>query len=230
MQWTLIDSGIMAPAAVMAKDANLLQEVNHPILHLYEWDSPCLTYGYFTDPFQFLKKEAVDHYGIQMARRPTGGGILFHLTDYAFSILLPANHPAFSLNTLENYAAINGLVWQAIAPLMSQQVEFFDKQKDKKMTSHFCMAQPTCYDLIVKGKKLAGAAQRRTKHGLLHQGSLSLALPSKELLNELLIQNDKILSSMEHYTYHLLPSDWTAFQLQGMRQAVKQQLINHFAN
>ena len=35
-----------------------------------------------------------------------------------------------------------------------------------------CFARPVVYDVLVSGAKVAGAAQRRTRHGLLHQGSI----------------------------------------------------------
>ena len=39
------------------------------------------------------------------------------------------------------------------------------------------MAKPTPFDLVIEGKKVGGAAQRRTRKGLLHQGSLSVCPP-----------------------------------------------------
>jgi lipoate-protein ligase A len=38
-----------------------------------------------------------------------------------------------------------------------------------------CFANPVRADVIVNGRKVAGAAQRRTRTGLLHQGSIQLA-------------------------------------------------------
>src|SRR5262245_54132341 len=103
VRWQIIESDRLSPAAIMAKDAQLLEQLNGdslPILHLYEWAVPCLTYGYFMDPAQHLDLSVLKQQGLEIARRPTGGGIIFHLTDLAFSILVPSNHPACSLNPL----------------------------------------------------------------------------------------------------------------------------------
>ena len=108
--WQMIESGCLSPEAIMIKDADLLAQLDPQgpsILHFYDWNVPCLTYGYFTDPACYLNLDALQQCGMQKARRPTGGGIIFHLSDLAFSVLIPASHPCFSLNTLDNYAFIN---------------------------------------------------------------------------------------------------------------------------
>jgi lipoate-protein ligase A len=49
------------------------------------------------------------------------------------------------------------------------------------------MAQPSKYDLLLKNKKAAGAAQRKKVQGYLHQGTIALVKPQAELLFELLL-------------------------------------------
>ncbi|WP_075883305.1 lipoyl protein ligase domain-containing protein [Candidatus Protochlamydia sp. W-9] len=226
MEWQLIDSGKLSPQAIMAKDEELLknlQQESLPILHLYDWSAPCLTYGYFIDPQKYLNLEALQNYQIGLARRPTGGGIIFHLTDLAFSVLLPSSYPGYSVNTLENYALVNRQIAHAIAG-------FKDKQATpvllSKISSHeadyqgFCMAKPTQYDLIIDEKKVGGAAQRRTKQGLLHQGSLSLALLPEELLKNVL-KNQEVTSAIKQQSYCLLPEAWTDQDLRQARQTLR---------
>jgi len=139
-----------------------------PILTFYEWGGPALTYGYFVNPDDYLVKNS-----FQMGKRPTGGGILFHSIDCAFSLIIPSSHPKLSLNTLENYRLVNGLIREALLSL-GFKVEILEQG-----CTHlrFCMAKPTVYDLVIEGKKAVGAAQRRSKEGLLHQGSIALRMP-----------------------------------------------------
>ncbi len=50
-----------------------------------------------------------------------------------------------------------------------------------------CFASPTLYDVIgPDGRKLCGGAQRRTRRGLLHQGSIQNMLPPRDFANGLL--------------------------------------------
>lgn len=185
----LIESGTLSAAALMQKDADLLQTVREPILHLYEMEGRSATYGYFTDPGKLLNLEACREENIVLAKRPTGGGIIFHFLDLAFSYLVPKGHPHFSENTLENYRTVNTLVKQALQPLLPNSN--FTFIPEGKCSSSFCMAHPTPYDLLCDGKKIAGAAQRKTKQGFLHQGSISIVAPPPELFKKILT-NDTV--------------------------------------
>lgn len=142
-----------------------------PMLTFYEWNGPALTYGYFVDPNQFLVENS-----FQMGKRPTGGGILFHSIDCAFSLVIPSSHEKLSLNTLENYQLVNGLIQEALYGLGIK----VDVLEGGCTNLRFCMAKPTVYDLVIGGKKVVGAAQRRSKEGLLHQGSIALRLPGPQ--------------------------------------------------
>lgn len=234
MEWKIVDTGIDTAEKIMQKDQDLLEKLaleKDPILHFYEWSGPSATYGYFLDPAKFFCLKAVKEKGLQLARRPTGGGIIFHLWDFAFSALIPASHPAFSQNTLQNYATINLRVLAA--------VEEFLKKRGCELTEHdgqilgegcanFCMAKPTKYDVMLEGKKVAGAAQRKTKAGLLHQGSLSLVMPCKELLQEVLLSELNVLEAMSSFTYPILGEKATALEIPLRRKEIQELIIKHF--
>ena len=60
------------------------------------------------------------------------------------------------------------------------------------------MAEPTIYDVMAGGKKVGGAAQRRGKQGLLHQGTIALSVPSEATLKAFIKDSaivDKIIST-----------------------------------
>jgi lipoate---protein ligase len=235
MAWEIIVSDPLAADAVMAKDARLLSQLDRasaPILHFYEWKRPSVTYGYFTDPSRHLQEEALLRHGVDAAKRPTGGGVIFHLTDLAFSVLLPASHSLFSLNTLANYAAINRLVAEAVIRFTegTHQIALADNLKcEKQVCSPFCMAQPTVYDLLIEGRKVGGAAQRRTQNGLLHQGSISLAFPPQDLLMDVLLEGEQVANRMRINSFCLLPEDASRVQLTEARAALRRHLITLFA-
>lgn len=235
MNFEVIESGPLSPEAIMAKDAALLANLDADspsFIHFYEWNVPCLTHGYFTDPSLYLDLEALQHCGIQKAKRPTGGGIIFHLSDFAFSILIPAHHPNFSLNTLDNYAFINQKVAEAIACVFSSSLQPNLLAQElpciSKECHAFCMAKPTQYDLIINGKKVGGAAQRRTKQGLLHQASLSLCLPPIEVLQKVLKNQEKILEAMRQNSDYLLAEKASTYDLSIARNQLKKKLV-HFS-
>lgn len=201
--WLVIESGSLPAHVIMAKDESLLNQLDPQgpsLLHFYDWIAPSLTYGHFIRPDDFLNLETLNHHGVESARRPTGGGIIFHFADFSFSILLSAAHPNISLNPLDNYAYINQKVIHAIKPLLPPTFQSSLLEESlpclNKQCHSFCMAQPTQYDLIVKEKKIGGAAQRRKKQGLLHQMSISLSLPSWDFI-EKFIKDEKVLKAMQ---------------------------------
>lgn len=230
-KWELIDSGDLSPQTIMDKDAHLLDQLDPQgasILHFYNWNVPCLTYGYFIDPARHLNLDAMQDCGLQKARRPTGGGIIFHLTDFAFSILIPSGHPKFSMNTLENYAFINQKVARAVAHFTSHSLKPELLMQEPQCVSTdcqpFCMAKATRYDLMMGGKKVGGAAQRRTKQGLLHQGSLFLQHPPIDLLKKVLINGELVIETMRQRSDYLLSRQVCLQQLLKAKLQLKESL------
>lgn len=236
MKWIVLRTGKRKASENMALDAALLQDVGQvqlPILHLYEWEEDSATYGHFVTPSDFLNGESVEKLGLDLAKRPTGGGIVFHLSDLAFSVLVPAGHPSFSLNPLENYAFVNRHVIWAIE-------QFLNKNRLKPTLlpeeplpldgncANFCMAKPTKYDVMLEGKKVGGAAQRKTRDGYLHQGSIALGMLSDEYLSTLLKPGTRVLEGMKQNSYSLLGKDWDLQTLSVARETLSSLLEQAF--
>ncbi|MCH9704482.1 MAG: hypothetical protein K0U13_06825 [Chlamydiae bacterium] len=218
MDW--MDSGSRTAEENMELDRGLLAdlgEMEDLFLHLYDWKNPSLTYGHFIDPSKYLNSGIID-----MARRPTGGGIVFHLSDLAFSVLVPSSHPSFSENTMENYAFINNKVIEALGggELLPVEPTALDAA-----AKNFCMAKPTRYDVILNGKKVGGAAQRRTKAGYLHQGTIFLQEPDMELLQRIVLPGTRVLEGMEQNSHPFAPD----VPLEEARRQMKQRLVEAFA-
>jgi lipoate---protein ligase len=204
------------PATNMEKDRQLLNSLAtcpRTILHFYGWQGDCATYGYFIDPSQFFHLDSVQKNHLHLARRPTGGGIIFHHCDLAFSVLIPAGHPGYSLNTLDNYAFINRAVIEAVRAFQgfnsNPQLLKNEGSALTPYSAQFCMAKPTKYDVMLNGRKVGGGAQRRTKHGLLHQGTIALGIPTAEFLQGVLRQPDEVMESIKENGYALLPDTAT---------------------
>ncbi|MBN1914964.1 MAG: hypothetical protein JW769_03645 [Parachlamydiales bacterium] len=194
---------------IMQIDADLLQALDpagEPVLHFYQWRHDALTYGYFVDIEQWVQRDVAYKKGLDMARRPTGGGVVFHIWDFAFSFLMPSGHPMCFADPLKNYHFVHALVQKAIIRLLPPEAKssFFHPPKSSSDLS-FCMAQPSQYDLLIDQKKIAGAAQRRKKNGYLHQGTISLALPDREYLQEVVLA-PKMVDQIFASTYPLLGS------------------------
>lgn len=225
MQW-IIEHTKKSPAAfIMEKDEKLLQNLHVPILHFYEWQKDAATYGCFVKPEDFLDLKKVNQFNLDLAKRPTGGGIVFHITDLAFSVLLPNEHPKFSINTLDNYAFVNEAVIETIKELnITSHLLSFEPIPLDTSCKHFCMAKPTKYDVMIEGRKIGGASQRRTKKGFLHQATISIALLSEEYLKEILLPGTKVIEAMQQNSASLLPKNASKQDIEEMRCLLKKGL------
>lgn len=247
MKLKIIESGKKSAQENMEYDRQLLLSLDpastSPILHFYDWQEPSATFGYFSNPYAQLDAAAVQKWGLHLARRPTGGGIIFHQFDFAFSFLLPASHPQFSLNTLENYRLVNTLIADVILQLFKQTsslahleslelqpcaTQCTDESVTQKQLRNFCMALPTVYDVICGDFKLAGGAQRKTKLGLLHQASIALMLPPDKFLDEVLGFNSTVAKAMKKHSFHLLEMDATYAEQKTTKDLIKNLLTQKF--
>jgi lipoate-protein ligase A len=163
------------PAALnMAIDEVLLRELIQPALRIYRWQEPTVSFGYF-GPVTEAERVAA---GRVLVRRWTGGGIVEHGEDVTYTLIVPREHEFAKLTAPESYR----LIHEAIARAMAGQgidAKVLPVAGDGR--SGECFASPVQYDLVAHGTKVAGAAQRRTRWGLLHQGSILLQPPLPNL-------------------------------------------------
>lgn len=232
--WIIINTGVSSAEENMRKDTEILENLDKytgPVLHLYDWEGDCATHGYLVDPYAFLREKGVKEKGLSLARRPTGGGIIFHIWDLAFSVAVPIGSRFFSENTLDNYAFVNKAVLSAAKEFLQTQEQLEIIPEDfipmDANCKRFCMAQPTKYDVVLHGKKIAGAAQRKTKKGFLHQGTISLMTPSRQYLEDVLLPGTEVLDAMFANTYALMGTSAKASELAEVREIMKKLLIKH---
>ena len=81
MKWKILKEEKGNAEDQMRRDSELLGQLegqNEAIIRFYDWALPSITYGYFLDPNIFLDRKGIEKCCISVARRPTGGGIVFH--------------------------------------------------------------------------------------------------------------------------------------------------------
>jgi lipoate-protein ligase A len=158
----------------MALDEALLEampRLQAPVLRFYGWTQPAATFGYFQ---KFSEVESATHLR-PLIRRPTGGGIVPHDADWTYAAIFPAGHEWHSLQAEESYRRIHDWLRLAFAEL---KVATELAPCCKKTLPGQCFIGYEKSDLLWHSKKIAGAAQRRNKLGLLIQGSVQAPLVS----------------------------------------------------
>jgi lipoyl(octanoyl) transferase len=174
------DASSRSAAANMAIDEALLETAEIPTIRFYKWDHPALSFGYF-GKFADVANHSTER---DLVRRWTGGGIVFHGDDLTYSIVIPAADPAFSESAMSIYAEIHASVCRALAAcgqnaelaavavLYERRPEINSAVIDRRYNKDACFDNPVRADVMSNGRKVAGAAQRRTRRGLLQQGSI----------------------------------------------------------
>ncbi len=168
MNWLLLNSGKCDAAFNMALDETLLENIlllGKPVLRFYGWTEPAATFGYFQ---KYSEVAAATHLR-PLIRRPTGGGIVPHDSDWTYSAIFPPGHEWHSLKAEESYRRIHDWLRLTFAEL---KIETQLAPCCKKTLLGQCFVGHEKFDLLWCGKKIAGAAQRRNKFGLLIQGSV----------------------------------------------------------
>jgi lipoyl(octanoyl) transferase len=166
--WLRLESGACAPAFNMALDDGLLEtapQQDRPVLRFYGWTEPAATFGYFQKISDLEKVTPLR----PLVRRPTGGGLVPHDADWTYSLAFPPSHSWYDLRAEESYARIHEWIQSAFARLgvSTELAPCCRKERPGQ-----CFAGHEKFDLLWLGRKIAGAAQRRTRNGLLIQGSV----------------------------------------------------------
>jgi len=180
--WHLLQSGASDYALNMAMDEALLEtmpRLGQPVLRFYGWSEPAASFGYFQ---KFAEVERLTHLR-PLVRRPTGGGLVPHEADWTYSLVFPTSGDWYSLTAIESYRRAHEWLRAAFARL---GVETELAPSSKKASAGQCFAGFEKFDVLWHGQKIAGAAQRRRRDGLLVQGSVQ---PPRLALSKMHWQN-----------------------------------------
>jgi len=150
----------------MALDEAILEAVDRPVFRIYRWSEPAVSFGYS----QSLRMVAKMFPTRPLVRRWTGGGMVEHGQDWTFSLMVPRQEAAAEFRPAESYERIHHAIMKGLAAM--GVAGRLAKCEDRSV-GPACFVAPALHDLLAEdGQKLCGGAQRRTRHGFLHQGSI----------------------------------------------------------
>lgn len=172
--WDFWQDTAHSPAFNMAADEVLLETApdrGRPLLRYYAWDRLAVSIGY-------VQRLDAAPTGYDAVRRPTGGGVVYHDHDFTYTVVFPDGHWLCGLDRLQSYDWLNRAV-QAGLQKLDLQANLADAAIPHEVDrlNMVCFNNPTRYDILLDGEKIAGSAQRRTRNGILHQGSLHFGGP-----------------------------------------------------
>jgi lipoate-protein ligase A len=153
-----------------------------PTLRFYQWERPCISFGYAVDAEAELNLPLCREHRVPVVRRITGGGVVFHKCDITYAVVFPDDFaggkrqgPGKKLSVLDSYRLINRPLAEGFKQL-GVVTSLLDRKAGGSSRSqqqqNVCFSNPTIYDILHDGRKLAGSAQRRKKGWVLHHGSI----------------------------------------------------------
>jgi len=157
----------MAMDEVLLANSELL--AGSVLVRIYRWDRPSVSFG----SAQICPQELSSKY--TLVRRPTGGGVVYHDVDLTYTVVVPPGHSIMQLDRMESYKIFHeALLMKMTEDGVAAQLESVGTEHVDRATMQ-CFVSPSRFDLVApSGSKYAGAAQRRTRSGILHQGSIKL--------------------------------------------------------
>ncbi|MCA9478543.1 MAG: lipoate--protein ligase family protein, partial [Nanoarchaeota archaeon] len=168
----------------MALDEVFMEEVKQgkePVLRLYQWKPSAVSIGYFQGIKYEVDQQACKENGVDIVRRQTGGGAVFHEQEITYSIIAPQG--TFSTYILKSYEKICGYL---VAALKSLGVE-----------AKFSPIN----DIVVADRKISGNAQTRKNGILLQHGTIICKVDVEKMFSLLKVgkekRSDKLIQSVK---------------------------------
>jgi lipoate-protein ligase A len=179
----------------MAVDQALLETADKTgliTLRFYQWSKPTLSLGYF----QNYKDRELHPPSLKcpLVRRRTGGGAIMHDHELTYSLCVPSTN-RWSTKNGELYETIHRIIIDHLKEQGSEAVMYRDLESTsvgetatadvelERSTLHsggpivdqnafMCFRRRSPGDVVLKGRKIVGSAQRRVKSALLQHGSI----------------------------------------------------------
>lgn len=172
-----LETGSNPAAFNMGLDEALLDSVaagGTPTLRLYAWEPAAVSLGYFQGLADEVDREACKRHGVDVVRRITGGGAVFHQDELTYSIVVPESHPLAQGSILDTYRTLCSGIIEGFQ-LLGIEAQF-----------------SPINDVVSGGKKLSGNAQTRKRGCLLQHGTVLLGVDVDTMFELLKVPSEKL--------------------------------------
>jgi len=191
-RFRLILSGHSDPYYNMALDQALINSVSNlgspPIFRVYGWRPHGISFGFTQKIETILNIDRCNSGEIPYVRRMTGGSAILHKDDISYSLIFKKDDLGIKGGVLDSYKVINSFLIRFYESL-GLKVDY-SGDKDSSIDLGVCSLSKERYDIICKGLKIGGNAQRRKGSVVFQHGSISLKDSSSELLKLLKDSSD----------------------------------------
>ena len=164
--WRMLKLRVEDAFTNMAIDEAILrariEEIVPNTIRFYRWKPPAVSIGRFQDVFQEAHVENCKKHGVDVVRRISGGGAVYHDCDgeITYSVVVGEKDLGSEDVVAAYHLICNGLVEAA---------------KTLGARANFNLGDPKrCPNITIRGRKISGSAQSRKRGVLLQHGSFLL--------------------------------------------------------
>ncbi len=177
-KWRVIALSQNSGAMNMAIDEAVSHFVNSneslPTIRFYTWKPSCVTIGYHQSMTDEVDTEKCKELGIDVVRRLTGGGSVYHDSDGEITYSIIARQELFEKGIIESYKQICAWIIDGLEEL-GLKAEF-----------------KPINDIIVNNRKISGNAQTRRANIICQHGTILYKLDVATMFSVLKISKEKI--------------------------------------
>jgi lipoate-protein ligase A len=220
----LLKTGFHNAVYNMGLDEALLEAVSRgaspPVLRLYGWSPPAVSVGYFQGLTEEVDLDACKACGVDVVRRISGGGAVFHQAELTYSMVMPLTHPLAGSTIHESYETLCAGIIRGLDVL--------------GVSSRFVPIN----DIIAGGRKISGNAQTRRMGCLLQHGTILLEndvdlmfellrVPSEKIKGKLIQDVKERITSLKTLLGRLVSfAEAESALAKGFRQALSLEFIS----
>jgi len=180
MEWRLLDLMVADCYTQMAIDEAIAyargRKEAPPTIRLYRWKPSAVSIGYFQSLEDEVDLEACKRLSVDVIRRISGGGAVFH--DYngeiTYSLIAEEGNRLIPADISESYRVICGSIIEAMR-LLGLESEF-----------------KPINDIISGGRKVSGNAQTRRYGSVLQHGTILVDFDARTMFTVLKVSKEKI--------------------------------------
>ncbi|MFH1415174.1 MAG: lipoate--protein ligase family protein [Elusimicrobiota bacterium] len=180
IKWRFIDTSYSDGAYNMAVDQALFSTFipgeSLPVFRLYGWKPPAVSIGRFQRADSLLDLDECYSRGIQVVRRITGGGAIYHSDELTYSFVCPAELTGRT-GVKESYRKLCSFLINAYRTFGIEAEYAADSDAVINPCSPknpLCFAANEEYDITSNRLKIGGNAQKRTRNIIFQHGSIPL--------------------------------------------------------
>ncbi|MCU0666698.1 MAG: lipoate--protein ligase family protein [Candidatus Omnitrophica bacterium] len=185
-KFKLIRSGLQSASFNMALDEKIFNqylEDRIPVFRVYGWKNPSFTYGFSQTPDDEINLDRCIACNVEVVKRITGGGILFHWHEITYSFACSKEDINEPEGLLVGYRSICRFLLDFYKKL-NLEAKFsveLDSFLNKNFPHELCCASHEKYDVTISGKKIGGNAQKRKRDCIFQHGSIPFSIDWKLL-------------------------------------------------